>query len=260
MSPDTIRNVIGIIGNVISFGLFLSPLPTFVQIWKKRSVEQFKPDPYLTSAVNCMAWVVYGLPMINPNGLLVLTTNGVGTFISFIYIAIFVLYSSDNKKRVKILTILLVEICFIVLLLLLVVFLVPTVSKRTLIVGVVAVVLCVINYGAPLSVLKMVIETRSVEYMPFFLSLACFANGAIWTAYALIRIEIFLVIPNGSGALLGLVQLILYATFYKSTQRQIAERRAAEGKGAEVDLSEVVVDRDSAAKKTNKVPNSHGRS
>ncbi|CAI0408807.1 unnamed protein product [Linum tenue] len=220
--------------------------PTFIQIWKKRSVEQFRPDPYLATAVNCMSWVVYGLPVVKPNSLLVLTTNGVGAFISFIYIAIFVLYS-DNKKRVKILTILVVEICFIVLLLLLVVFLVPAVSQRILIVGVVSLVLCVINYGAPLSVLKMVIETRSVEYMPFYLSLACFANGAIWTAYALIRIDLFLAIPNGSGALLGLVQLIVYVTFYKSTQKQIAE----------VDLLEVAVDRDCAAKTTNKVANSH---
>ncbi|CAN1254567.1 Bidirectional sugar transporter SWEET6b, partial [Linum perenne] len=240
-----------IAGNVISFGLFLSPLPTFVKIWKKGSVEQFKPDPYLASTVNCMSWVVYGLPFVNPDGLLVLTTNAVGTAIAFIYVTIFLIYS-DKRKRIKIMVILVVEISFIALLLLLVVLLVPNVARRTMIVGVVAVVFCVINYGAPLSVLKMVIETRSVEYMPFFLSLACFANGACWTAYALIRIDWFLVIPNGSGALLGLVQLILYATFYKSTKKQIAERVAASANQKGPDLSEVVVvvEGDSAKKHT----------
>lgn len=43
--------------------------------------------------------------------------------------------------------------------------------------------------------------------------------------------------PNGTGALLALAQLTLYAMYYKSTQRQIAGRNA---KG-EVGLSEVVV-------------------
>lgn len=42
-------------------------------------------------------------------------------------------------------------------------------------------------------------------------------------------------VPNGLGTLSALVQLLLYATFYKSTQRQIAERKA------QIHLSEVVV-------------------
>ncbi|KAB8109869.1 hypothetical protein EE612_046411 [Oryza sativa] len=29
VSPDLIRNMVGIVGNIISFGLFLSPVPTF---------------------------------------------------------------------------------------------------------------------------------------------------------------------------------------------------------------------------------------
>lgn len=39
-----------------------------------------------------------------------------------------------------------------------------------------------------------VIKTKSVEYMPFFLSLANFANGAVWTAYGLIKFDKFIVV------------------------------------------------------------------
>lgn len=35
-------------------------------------------------------------------------------------------------------------------------------------------------------------------------------------------------IPNGLGVLLGTAQLILYATYYKSTMRMLAEKK---GKG-----------------------------
>jgi solute carrier family 50 protein (sugar transporter) len=57
-----IRNVVGIVGNVISFGLFLSPVPTFwriiknkdVQDFKNKDVQDFKADQYLATLLNCM--------------------------------------------------------------------------------------------------------------------------------------------------------------------------------------------------------------
>lgn len=36
---------------------------------------------------------------------------------------------------------------------------------------------------------KRVIQTKSVKYMPFYLSLANFANGIIWSLYALLKFD-----------------------------------------------------------------------
>jgi solute carrier family 50 protein (sugar transporter) len=36
-----------------------------------------------------------------------------------------------------------------------------------------------------------VIKTKSVEYIPFFQSLVSFLNGSCWTAYALIRFDLY---------------------------------------------------------------------
>uniref|UniRef100_A0A6N2M7L4 Bidirectional sugar transporter SWEET n=2 Tax=Salix TaxID=40685 RepID=A0A6N2M7L4_SALVM len=90
-------------------------------------------------------------------------------------------------------------------------------------------------YAAPLSVMKMVITTKSVEYMPFFISLASLANGVAWSAYALIKFDPFILVPNGMGTLFSVAQLILYAVYYRSTQRQIAARKT----DGEVGLSEL---------------------
>ncbi|XP_057420149.1 bidirectional sugar transporter SWEET4-like [Lotus japonicus] len=85
---------------------------------------------------------------------------------------------------------------------------------------------------------KLVVMTKSVEYMPLFISLASFGNGVAWTTYALIRFDLFIMVSNALGTLFSVARLILYATFYKSTKRQIAARKATK---AEVDLSQVVV-------------------
>ncbi|KAL9673646.1 hypothetical protein QQ045_029907 [Rhodiola kirilowii] len=51
---------------------------------------------------------------------------------------------------------------------------------------------------------------KSVQYMPFWLSFAGFANGLVWVAYALIQFDLNITIANGTGAILGAIQLLLW--------------------------------------------------
>ncbi|EAZ08338.1 hypothetical protein OsI_30591 [Oryza sativa Indica Group] len=99
VSPDLIRNVVGIVGNVISFGLFLSPVPTFWRIIKNKDVQNFKADQYLATLLNCMLWVFYGLPIIHPNSILIVTINGIGLVIEAVYLTIFFLFSDKKNKK-----------------------------------------------------------------------------------------------------------------------------------------------------------------
>jgi solute carrier family 50 protein (sugar transporter) len=41
-----------------------------------------------------------------------------------------------------------------------------------------------------------VIKTKSTEYMPFLLSLVNFANGCCWTAYALIKFDLYITVST----------------------------------------------------------------
>ncbi|KGN53435.1 bidirectional sugar transporter SWEET7 isoform X2 [Cucumis sativus] len=230
------RTVIGIIGNIIALFLFLSPLPTFVTIWKRGSVEQYSPIPYLATLVNCLVWVLYGLPVVHPGSILVITINAAGTLIELVYIILFFVFS-DRKKRMKVLLVLLIELVFITVLTLLVLFIFHTHSKRSMVVGTICILFNIGMYASPLAVMKLVIKTKSVEYMPLSLSVASFANGVAWTIYALLPLDPYILIPNGLGTLFGLAQLILYASFYKSTKLQKEER---EGKG-QVVLSDQLV-------------------
>ncbi|PHT46301.1 Bidirectional sugar transporter SWEET6a [Capsicum baccatum] len=226
---NTIRTVVGIIGNVISFFLFLSPGPTFVKIVKAKSVMEFKVDPYIATILNCAVWVFYGMPFVHPDSVLIITINGFGLAIEFFYVGIFFIYS-DWAKRRKIIIALIIEIIFMVILISITLTCLHGTKDRSMLIGIVAIVFNIIMYTSPLTVMKKVITTKSVKYMPFYLSLANFLNGIVWAIYALLKFDIYVLIPNGLGSLSGLVQLLLFAAFYRTTNWNEDEK--------EVELSE----------------------
>ncbi|CAN8308182.1 unnamed protein product [Cochlearia groenlandica] len=227
MSPNLklIRKIVGVLGNIIALCLFLSPTPTFLRIVKKKSVEEYSPIPYLATLINCFVWVLYGLPMVHPDSLLVITINGTGILIEIVFLTIFFVFCGRKKQRLIITAVLAAETVFTAVLAVLVLTLQHTTEKRTMSVGIVCCVFNVMMYASPLSVMKMVITTKSVEFMPFWLSLAAFLNAGVWTIYALMPLDPFMAIPNGIGCVFGLAQLILYGTYYKSTKKIMAERQ-----------------------------------
>ncbi|XP_039158894.1 bidirectional sugar transporter SWEET6b-like [Eucalyptus grandis] len=220
-------NVLRVFWNVISFGLFLSPW-TFYIIVKNKSVEEFKVDPYLATVLNCIFWVLYGLPFVRPDSILVATINSVGLVLELIYT-----FFHDHKRRILAFGIVTSRVStgheFD-----------DTGIVRRLVVddkwrpGMLQDVFNIIMYSSPLTVMKKVITTKSVEYMPFYLSLANFLNGCMWTAYALIKLDIFVLVSNGLGALSGAVQLTLYGWYFRSTPR---DEKVVELKASQIQLS-----------------------
>ncbi|XP_022150118.1 bidirectional sugar transporter SWEET4 [Momordica charantia] len=226
------RNIVGIVGNVISFGLFLSPLPTFLKIFKSKSVEEFKPDPYIATVLNCMCWIFYGMPFVHPDSTLIVTINGVGLVLELIYLAVFCFYASP-KGRKKVGIFLVCEVIFVAILALATLFLFHGTKDRSMVVGIVCDVFNIIMYASPLTIMTKVIKTKSVKYMPFTLSLANFLNGCVWTAYALIKFDIYVLVSNGLGAISGSLQLLLYAYYSMCGPKE----EDVESKASEVQLS-----------------------
>ncbi|XP_022982560.1 bidirectional sugar transporter SWEET5-like [Cucurbita maxima] len=212
VSADLARFIVGVIGNVISFGLFLSPLPTFYQIIKKKSVEEFKPDPYIATVLNCMFWVFYGMPFVHPDSMLVITINSVGLVLEMVYLTIFFIFA-DYRGRTKVCISILIELIFVSIVIHITTLALHGTKNRSLLVGIICDIFNVLMYVSPLTIMKKVIQTRSVKYMPFTLSLANFFNGCIWTSYALIKFDIYILICNSIGVVSGVLQLFIYAYY-----------------------------------------------
>ncbi|CAH9098325.1 unnamed protein product [Cuscuta europaea] len=234
VSAGHIRTGVGIIGNIISGCLFLVPIKTFIEIGKKKDVEGFQFYPYVATVLNCMLWVFYGLPIVKPDSLLVVTINGLGLVIELVYVGIYFYYDRQNKRRTRISFFLFGEVCFVGVLALFTLLYFRKLESRASFVGVFADIFNIMMYSSPLLVVKKVYKTKSVEYMPFWLSFTCFANGLCWTCYALIkRLDVFLLISNGLGAIAGAIQLIVYAYY---AWIYSGERSPSDNKPAEVQL------------------------
>ncbi|CAM0878930.1 unnamed protein product [Alopecurus aequalis] len=212
---DSTMFILGIIGNIISVLVFVSPIPTFWRIVKSKSTEEFEPAPYVLTLLNSLLWLYYGIT--KPDGLLIATVNGFGAVMETIYIVLFLVYAADHAARVKTAKwVVALDIGFFGLAFATTILAIGGLDMKIMIIGFICAFLNVLMYGSPLAAMKTVIASRSVEYMPFFLSFFLFLNGGVWATYALLDRDIFLGVPNGIGFLLGGIQLVIYAVYKNS--------------------------------------------
>lgn len=211
--------VFGVLGNIAASFLFLSPLPTFWRIFWNKKVEDFSGVPYLTAALNCSLWTLYGLPVINFQ-VLVVTINAAGACLEIFYITVYILFS-EGKARLKVVILFITMASSFILVAGLVVGIEHDPNTRRAILGVLCATLATMMYAAPLTIMKTVIQTKSVEFMPFLLSLFVFLNSSAWTVYAFLpQKDFYIAVPNIIGLVLGTAQLVLYAMYHGSTPQK----------------------------------------
>ncbi|XXG61681.1 hypothetical protein AAC387_Pa05g0228 [Persea americana] len=206
-------NAAGIAGNVFAFVLFISPIPTFRRIVRNKSTEQFSGLPYIYGLLNCLICLWYGLPIICPGIILVATVNSIGAMFQLIYITTFITFA-ENVKKVKMIGLLVAvfgvfaAIAFVSLRLL-------DPSMRQVFVGSLSVASLISMFASPLFIINLVVRTKSVEFMPFYLSLSTFLMSVSFFAYGVLKHDLFIYVPNGIGTVLGVIQLALYTYFSK---------------------------------------------
>ncbi|KAH0467565.1 hypothetical protein IEQ34_002598 [Dendrobium chrysotoxum] len=126
--------------------------PTFYRICKKKSVEHFSVVPYVAMLLNCMLWVLYVMPFVKPNSTLIITINGASTVIELICIFIYLLYL-DGSRWIKALLLLSTDIAFIVIVAAIVLSIFKSHERRTLIIGILCIVFCIIMFASPLFIM-----------------------------------------------------------------------------------------------------------
>ncbi|GLT37873.1 hypothetical protein SLA2020_121590 [Shorea laevis] len=223
---NVLHFIFGIFGNATGLFLFLAPTITFKRIIKSKSTEQFSGIPYVMTLLNCLLSAWYGLPIVSKDNIPVTVINGTGAAIETIYVLIFIIYA-PKKEKAKI-SGLFAFVLSVFSAVALVSILALHGSTRKLFCGLAATIFSIIMYASPLSIMRMVIKTKSVEYMPFFLSLFVFLCGTSWFVFGLLGHDPFVAIPNGFGCGLGAVQLILYF-IYRNNKGEPMEKSTTNG-------------------------------
>ncbi|CAL9158664.1 unnamed protein product [Musa acuminata subsp. burmannicoides] len=226
---EVLKFLFGIFGNATALFLFLSPVVTFRRIVRKRSTEDFSGVPYNVTFLNCLLFAWYGLPFVSPNNILVSTINGTGAAIEAVYVIIFLAFAPKKvRARMAGLFALVLSIFAVIALVSL---LALRGQDRKVFCGVAATFFSICMYASPLSIMRLVIRTKSVEYMPFLLSLFVFVCGTLWFIYGLLGHDPFVTVPNGCGSALGAMQLVLYAVYRKNKGGGDADGKMVEMNG-----------------------------
>ncbi|KAI5016887.1 bidirectional sugar transporter SWEET14-like [Hordeum vulgare subsp. vulgare] len=204
----------GLLGNVISFMTYLAPLPTFYRIYKNKSTQGFQSVPYVVALFSAMLWIYYAL--LKSDEYLLITINTAGCVIETIYIVLYLAYAPKQARlfTAKILLLLNVGVFGLILLLTL---LLTAGERRVVMLGWVCVGFSVCVFVAPLSVIRLVVRTRSVEFMPFSLSLSLTASAVVWFLYGLLIKDKYVALPNILGFAFGVIQMGLYALYRNAT-------------------------------------------
>ncbi|XP_013610084.1 PREDICTED: bidirectional sugar transporter SWEET3-like isoform X1 [Brassica oleracea var. oleracea] len=219
---DKLRLSVGILGNGASLLLYTAPVLTFSRVFKKKSTEEFSCLPYVMTLFNCLIYTWYGLPIVSHcwENFPLVSINGVGIVLESIFIFVYFCYASPKEKiKVGVIFVPVIVVFGLTTAISAVVF--EDHRHRKSFVGSVGLVASISMYGSPLIVMKKVIETKSVEYMPFYLSFFSFLASSLWLAYGLLSHDLFLALPNMVGTPLGILQLIIYFKYKNKKEAPI---------------------------------------
>ncbi|XP_059306826.1 bidirectional sugar transporter SWEET3b [Lycium ferocissimum] len=223
---DRLRLAVGVMGNVASMLLYAAPMLTFSRVIKKKKTEGFSCVPYVLALFNCCLYTWYGLPVVSYRweNFPLVTINGIGILLEISFILIYVWFSSaKGKKEVAKMVVPISLICLATGIIS--AFLFHDHRSRKVFVGSVGFVASVAMYASPLVVVRQVIKTKSVEFMPFYLSVFSFLASGLWMAYGLLSHDLFLASPNLVGTPLCILQLILYCKYRKNPINELAPQK-----------------------------------
>ncbi|XP_068304899.1 bidirectional sugar transporter SWEET10-like [Pyrus communis] len=232
----TLSLAFGLLGNIISLLVFLAPVPTFYTIYKKKTTEGFQALPYVIGLLSSMLYIYYALlkEELKYDANLLITINSVGGVIETLYISLFLFYA-PKKARISTATLLFSLNCFSYGVMVVLTRFLATGEMRIKIVGWICLVFSLSVFVAPLGVLRQVIRTKSVEFMPFPLSFFLTLGAVAWFFYGFLIKDYYIALPNILGFFLGVVQMVVYVV-YKNAKEVLEDQP----KGQE--LSEHIID------------------
>ncbi|XP_054808177.1 bidirectional sugar transporter NEC1-like [Prosopis cineraria] len=212
--------IFGLLGNIVSFLVFLAPLPTFYTIYKNKSSEGFQSIPYIVALLSAMLLLYYGF--LKSHAILIITINCIGCAIEVTYLILYFIYAPRKQKISTLLMLAFFDVGGFSLTMIITIFVFKGIN-RVHAVGWVCAIFNIAVFAAPLSIMRRVIKTKSVEFMPFSLSFFLTLCATMWFFYGFFSKDYFIMLPNVLGFLFGVAQMVLYMMYKDANKKNSSE-------------------------------------
>ncbi|KAK4759345.1 hypothetical protein SAY87_022476 [Trapa incisa] len=221
LSVHVLAFIFGLLGNIVSFLVFLAPVPTFVTIFKKKSSDGFQSIPYVVALSSAKLLLYYGI--LKTNASMIVSINAIGIAIEIVYLTIYVIYASRDAKMLTLKLLALFNVVGYGLMLVLTLLLLKG-AQRVNAVGWICAAFNLAVFAAPLGIMRRVIRTKSVEFMPFTLSFFLTLCATMWFFYGFFVKDMFIALPNVLGFLFGITQMLLYMIYKNQKELPITKQ------------------------------------
>lgn len=209
LDPDGLSaQSLGWVATLLTVCLFTSPVTTMRDVASRSGTAGYSDTPYLVSLLNCLLWLSY--LALTPGRLTPVLCNIFGAVVQSVYLAVFLWYHSKDARRRLIGKLLALLLAFGSAICAAVIVGRGEQHRAELLLGYAAAGLNVLMYASPLEVMRSVVREKSVEFMPFGLSLMTLLASIFWSLYAFGVGDLFISLPNWGGVFLGVAQVLLY--------------------------------------------------
>ncbi|XP_004714712.1 sugar transporter SWEET1 [Echinops telfairi] len=196
---------------VFTLGMFSTGLSDLRHMRVTRSVDNVQFLPFLTTDVNNLSWLSYG---VLKGDWTLISVNAVGAVLQTLYILAYLHYCPRKQalllQTATLLVVLLLGYGYFWLM-------VPDPVTRLQQLGLFCSVFTISMYLSPLADLAKVIQTQSTQRFSYPLTIATLLTSASWSLYGLRLRDPYIMVPNLPGIFTSLIRLWL---FWKYPQEQ----------------------------------------
>ncbi|KAM4014449.1 sugar transporter SWEET1 [Anomaloglossus baeobatrachus] len=203
---------------IFTLAMFSSGLSDLRVMISRRSVDNIQFLPFLTTDVNNLGWLYYGL--LKEDWTLI-TVNSIGASLQSLYIVAFIVYTAE--KRYPLYQVLL-SLGVLVLGYMYFYLWVQDVDSRLSQLGLFCSVFTISMYLSPIVDLAQIIRTKSTKCLSFPLTVTTLLTSTSWVLYGLQHRDPYIMVPNFPGIVTSILRLWLFwkypqdQPFYRSLQ------------------------------------------
>ena len=213
---EVFLNVVApVMGLTLANVMFFSGVPAMLRCKRDGALGDMNPGPFPVVLANCVGWMGYSLLI---HDYFLFFGNAPASMVGMYFTLVGYGLSAPDSETRKLMERLVMGLMGATLA---VVFYLGLVAEDTgasaqekqNVMGAFCNVVLLVYYAAPLTTIREVLSSRDSRSLHAPMAAANTANGLAWFCYGIALSDPYLMAPNGLGAALGVVQLVLIRTY-----------------------------------------------